>query len=105
MLWAKGGGTKGGAPKTVPPVVNYVDTMLAKYDIDHDGQLEKEEMHQMWLNDHDLCVEALKFDTAHTLALDANEVAAWKDFAKAKLAAAAAAAAAKPAGNATTASP
>lgn len=53
--------------------------MITKYDANHDGKLEKEEMHQMWLNDHDKCVEALTFDTDKSMSLDLSEIAKWRE--------------------------
>lgn len=87
------------APKPVAPPVNYVDTMLQIYDSNHDGQLEKDELHQLWLNDREKGDEALKFDKDHNLMLDRDEISAWREFVRIKLAnAAKQAAAAAPAG-------
>lgn len=91
-----GGGSKGGTKAAPPPPVNYVDTMLKKYDANSDGQLEKEEMHQMWLNDKDMCVEGLKFDEDKNLALDIREIAKWRESVTQKNQQAAAAAKATP---------
>lgn len=80
------GGNSTNTTKIAPPPVNYVDTMLQLYDANHDGQLEKDEFHQMWLNDREKGDEALKFDTDKNLMLDRDEIAAWREFVRIKLA-------------------
>ena len=73
-------GTSGNTTtKIIPPPNNPVTRLLAKYDTDHDGKLDRQELKQFQADDPTSYAEAMKFDTDHDGMLAAAEISAWKN--------------------------
>lgn len=65
--------------KIIPPPNNPVTKLLAKYDTDHDGKLDRQELKQFQAADPSAYAEAMTFDKDHDGTLDAAEISAWKN--------------------------
>lgn len=65
--------------KIIPPPNNPVTKLLAKYDTDHDGKLDRQELKQLKADDPTAYEQAMTFDKDHDGMLDAAEVSAWKN--------------------------
>ena len=65
--------------KIIPPPNNPVTVLLAKYDTDHDGRLDKWELAVMQREDPTAYAQAMAFDKDKKGWLDVADVAAWKN--------------------------
>ena len=68
--------------KIIPPPNNPVTKLLTKYDTDHDGKLDRQELKQLKADNPTSYEEAMTFDKDHDGMLDAAETAAWKNSAR-----------------------
>ena len=76
----KSSSSKGGTTtKIIPPPNNPVTALLAKYDTDHDGRLDKWELAVMQRDNPTAYAQAIAFDKDKNGWLDVAEIAAWKN--------------------------
>ena len=64
--------------KLLPPPNNPVTALIAKYDTDHDGKIDRFEIKKMQTDEPDVYADAITFDADHDGWLNVQEVTAWK---------------------------
>ncbi len=76
LSFGSGGNT---TTKILPPPNNPVTKLFAKYDTDHDGKLDRQELKQFQAEDPTDYAQAMTFDKDHDGVLSADEISAWKN--------------------------